>query len=113
MAETRKDAEAAFDVFVETYGVKYEKAPNAEEDRGPLLARTSRPNIGNTCARRMRSTSSFCASVLFMGARATSWRSAACRLQAPPGVLFVPCRIEALAHLAFRRAWTPGSTKCW
>ncbi len=39
MAETRKDAEAAFDVFVETYGVKYEKAAEClKEDRDPLLA---------------------------------------------------------------------------
>ena len=36
MAETRKDAEAAFDVFVETYGVKYEKAGRMpEEGPGP------------------------------------------------------------------------------
>ena len=26
MAETKKEAEAAFDLFVETYGVKYENA---------------------------------------------------------------------------------------
>jgi putative transposase len=26
MAETKKEANAAFDLFVETYGVKYEKA---------------------------------------------------------------------------------------
>ena len=39
MAETRKDAEAAFDVFVETYGVKYEKAAEClKKDRGSLLA---------------------------------------------------------------------------
>ena len=39
MAETRKDAEAAFDAFVETYGVKYEKAAEClKKDRDPLLA---------------------------------------------------------------------------
>ncbi len=39
MAETRKDAEAAFDVFVETYGGKDEKAAEClKKDRGPLLA---------------------------------------------------------------------------
>jgi len=39
MAETRKDAEAAFDVFVETYAVKYEKAAEClKKDRSPLLA---------------------------------------------------------------------------
>jgi putative transposase len=39
MAETSKDAEAAFDAFVETYGVKYEKAAEClKKDRDPLLA---------------------------------------------------------------------------
>ena len=39
MAETRKDAEAAFDAFVETYAVKYEKAVEClKKDRDPLLA---------------------------------------------------------------------------
>ena len=39
MAETRTDAEAAFDGFIETYGVKYEKAVEClSKDRGPLLA---------------------------------------------------------------------------
>jgi putative transposase len=39
MAETRKDADAAFDAFVETYAVKYEKAAEgAKKDREPLLA---------------------------------------------------------------------------
>ena len=39
MAETRKDAEAAFDVFVETYAVKYEKAAEClKKARSPLLA---------------------------------------------------------------------------
>ena len=57
MAETRKDAEAAFDAFVETYAVKYEKAAECPtKDREPPLAfydfpaehwkhsRTSNPN---------------------------------------------------------------------
>ena len=39
MAETRKDAEAAFDAFVETYAVKYEKAAEClKKDRDSLLA---------------------------------------------------------------------------
>ncbi len=39
MAETRADAEAAFDGFVESYGVKYEKAVEClSRDREPLLA---------------------------------------------------------------------------
>lgn len=38
MAETRKDAEAAFDFFVEAYGVKYDKAVAClEKDRDVLL----------------------------------------------------------------------------
>ena len=39
MAETRKDALAAFDAFVETYGVKYDKAVAClAKDRDALLA---------------------------------------------------------------------------
>lgn len=39
MAETRKEANAAFDLFVETYGVKYEKAvAKLVKDRKELLA---------------------------------------------------------------------------
>ena len=57
MAETRKDAEAAFDVFVETYAVKYEKAAEClKKDRSPLLAFDDFPaEHWNTCARRIRS----------------------------------------------------------
>ena len=39
MAETKKDALAAFDAFVETWGVKYDKAIECLiKDREPLLA---------------------------------------------------------------------------
>ena len=39
MAETKKDALAAFDVFVETWGVKYDKAVEClAKDRDALLA---------------------------------------------------------------------------
>jgi transposase-like protein len=39
MAETKKEANAAFDLFVETYGVKYEKAvAKLVKDRAELLA---------------------------------------------------------------------------
>ncbi len=39
MAETRNDADAAFDAFVETYAVKYQKAAEClNKDRKPLLA---------------------------------------------------------------------------
>jgi len=39
MAETRQDAEAAFDGFIECYGLKYEKAVEClSKDRDPLLA---------------------------------------------------------------------------
>jgi putative transposase len=39
MAETRQDAEAAFDGFIECYGLKHEKAVEClSEDRVPLLA---------------------------------------------------------------------------
>jgi putative transposase len=39
MAETRNDAEAAFDAFIETYELKYVKAAEClRKDRGALLA---------------------------------------------------------------------------
>ena len=39
MAETKKDAAAAFDAFIETYGVKYDKAVEClTKDRQALLA---------------------------------------------------------------------------
>ena len=39
MAETKKEANAAFDLFVDTYGVKYEKAAaRLVKDRAELLA---------------------------------------------------------------------------
>jgi transposase-like protein len=66
MAETRTDAEAAFDGFIESYGVKYEKAVEClSKDRGSLLAfydfpaehwkhlRTTNP-IESTIATRFR-----------------------------------------------------------
>jgi transposase-like protein len=51
--ETKKDALVAFDAFVETWGVKYDKAVESLiKDREPLLAFYDfRPNIGNICAR--------------------------------------------------------------
>ena len=48
MAETRKDAEAAFDAFVDTYAVKYAKAAEClKKDRDPLLAFYDFPAIGD------------------------------------------------------------------
>ena len=39
MAETRNDAEASFDAFIETYELKYEKAADClKRDRDALLA---------------------------------------------------------------------------
>ncbi len=58
MAETKKEATAAFDLFVETYGVKYEKAVGKlakEQDAGfPRLANAGRPALpyGSTGDRR-------------------------------------------------------------
>lgn len=43
MAETRADAEAAFDAFIETYGLKYEKA--AEKSRRRLDGHNQLPKI--------------------------------------------------------------------
>ena len=48
MAETKKEATAAFDLFVETYGVKYEKAVGKLiKDRAALLA-CLMPSLPNT-----------------------------------------------------------------
>ena len=57
MAETKHAAEAALDMFVEIYGVKYDKAVEClTKDRDVLLpSTTSPPNTGNTCARPIRS----------------------------------------------------------
>jgi len=54
MAETKKDAKAAFDVFVETYATKYEKAAGClTTDREVLLAFYEFPlSIGSTCGLR-------------------------------------------------------------
>jgi transposase-like protein len=39
MAETRKDADAAFDAFIETHAVKYDKGAEClKKDREALLA---------------------------------------------------------------------------
>src|SRR5260370_28310186 len=39
MAETKADAEVAFDAFIESYQVQYDKAAEClNKDRGPLLA---------------------------------------------------------------------------
>jgi transposase-like protein len=53
MAETKKDALAAFDVFVETWGVKYDKAVECLiKDRMRCRpSTTSRPSIGSIYAR--------------------------------------------------------------
>ena len=57
MAETRKDAEAAFDAFIETYGVKYEKAVECLTQgsrRAASPSTTFPPSTGNICARQTR-----------------------------------------------------------
>ncbi len=52
-AETKAEANAAFDVFVETYGVKYEKAvAKLTKDRDILRSMISPPNTGSTSAPR-------------------------------------------------------------
>ena len=56
-AETRAEAEVAFDFFVETYGVKWDKAvAKLVKDRDALLTclTTSRPSTGNTSGRQTR-----------------------------------------------------------
>lgn len=49
MAETRADAQTAFDRFLEKYAAKYEKACEClRKDREVLLAFYDFPNIGST-----------------------------------------------------------------
>ena len=57
MAETKAEAETAFDAFIEAYELKYEKAAEClAKDRDALLAfTTSLPSTGNICAPRTRS----------------------------------------------------------
>jgi len=57
MAATRKDAAKAFDAFLATYVLKFEKAAAClDKDRQALLAfTTSLTSIGSTCAPRTRS----------------------------------------------------------
>jgi hypothetical protein len=78
----------------------------------PFLLRSLPPPSLRPClatARSPRPTggSIFAPACYFSDARATSWRSAARRLQAPPGGLFDLCRIEVLARLALRRTRSP------
>ena len=53
MAETKRDAFAAFDVFVETWGVKYDKAVECLSKIAMRYwpSTTSRPSTGNICTR--------------------------------------------------------------
>jgi hypothetical protein len=53
MADTKATADLAFDAFVESYALKYERAADClSKDRDALLAfYDSRPSIGNTCGR--------------------------------------------------------------
>ena len=49
MAETKGDAEAAFDAFFESYQLKYSKAAEClNKDRDALLSMTSLPSTGRT-----------------------------------------------------------------
>ena len=54
MAETKRDALAAFDAFVETWGVKYEKAVECLTKVATRCSAstTSRPSTGSICVRR-------------------------------------------------------------
>jgi transposase-like protein len=60
MAETKKEATAAFYLFVETYGVKYERAvKKLIKDRDVLLTFYDFPaGIGNTSERQIQSKAS-------------------------------------------------------
>ena len=57
MAETSKDAEAAFDAFIAAYELKYDKAAEclAKDRQACSHSMISLPNTGNTCGPRTRS----------------------------------------------------------
>ncbi|MGY4281702.1 hypothetical protein ACVWXO_000922 [Bradyrhizobium sp. LM2.7] len=61
MAETKLAAELAFDAFIESYALKYEKAADClSKDRDTLLAFYDFPaEHWKPCGRRMRWTSDF------------------------------------------------------
>ena len=52
MAETKKDALAAFDVFVETWGVKYDLLPTEGRDHHPSLHARLFTNRHSVASRR-------------------------------------------------------------
>ena len=53
MAATKKEAVVAFDLFVETYGVKYERAvKKLTKDRDMLLTFYDFPAAGLCCTNR-------------------------------------------------------------
>ena len=89
MAETRKDAETAFDAFTAAYQLKYEKAAACvAKDREALLAfPTSLPSIGSTCELRTQSrarsppcaTESFERRAAFRTGRRLQWCSSSSR----------------------------------
>jgi putative transposase len=90
MAETNNDALVAFDAFVETWGVKYNKAVECLiKDRDALLAFYDFPAEH---WKHLRTTDEmdkefFCGVCYSSLARVTSWQSAAHRLKALPGRL--------------------------
>ena len=90
MAETRNDAEAAFDHFVELYEAKYDKAVAClKKDREALLALYDFPAEHWKHLRTTDEMDKFflrCRGMI-LRARTTSWRRAAHRLQAPPDCL--------------------------
>jgi putative transposase len=88
MAETKKDAVTAFDTFVETHQVKYDRAADClTKDRDALLAfYDSLPSIGSTYGRRTPLKAP-----LRPFDTAPSGQRAACRTR-PPSPWFQACR---------------------
>ena len=114
MAETKKEALVAFDAFIETYGVKYDKAVEClTRDRDTLLAFYEFPaehwkHLRTTDAldKVFSARDSFLRESMVRGrppryssrARATTWPRAGKRMQSPPRCLHSRSSFVASAH---------------
>ena len=134
MAKTKKDALAAFDAFVETYGVKYDKAVAClVKDRDALLAfydfpaehwkhlRTTNPMESTFATPRRRDprverleNGSFLNSSCSGSLRSRNRRD---RCSAPPLARPLPIRARTRPHLAGSAhpvgVWTFIGARCW
>jgi len=122
MAETKKEALVAFDAFIETYGVKYDKAVEClTRDRDTLLAFYEFPaehwkHLRTTDAldKVFSARDSFLRESMVRGrppryssrARATTWPRAGKRMQSPPRCLLLSLLVCGARAPRPLRDWT-------